>query len=603
MADIQRFSARLLKSGFGATATTLPDDLILTPETWSASDRGGCKDATVSAAGSSEALVALVGWLGDRLEIYNDAADLVWYGVLWDLDITLGNVVFSLTLDSVSNRVAVTYPYQNADGSVESRTTDWAEDATSIERYGVRELLYGMPESFSRSAETVRDQLLERLKTAAPVISTQGGAEYGAKLTAMGVWYKAGSVYFTNPDGLVEHQGENGSVVIGRYLQSDQISFGTATPGGDSDEIFIATGDFDPLTEGDSFTISGAGQAANNDTFTIDHQDASNQIAISGSFASEAAGATVRISYGDGISYDNIAMSFETDSTWVCTHVAVKCRQVGSPSDSFRIGIYPDSAGVPGTVLTANETVGSALFTELTWTEFAFASPVTLTASTTYYIGIRRTGSASLDDGYEVAIDEDLGYAGGAAIFYNGTSWVTRAPDADMPFRVIGEIDSTEQLEKAIAAVDAFSQSLIQTDSDVPIRQYSVDERTALDVIGELLDAGTATGERLVAWVTREDTVVVGTADTLGFGESAPVLGADGKLRFGVGGYYPPGRLVFGVNVEIENLLLLDSVGVRASRGSGVYAQASTYDAATDILTIQSEGAIDPAKVLQTQKG
>jgi len=600
---MQRFRARLVKSGFGATAASLPPGMELVPLTWSASDRGGCKQATLSASGSGESLISLIGWLGDHVEIYNEAGDLVWWGVLWDLEISLGNVVMTLGLDNVYNRVAVIYPHINADGSVESRTTAWAEDANSIDRFGTRELLYGMPESWTSSAESVRDTLLARFAAASPIISTQAGVNYGARLAAMGVWHKAGAVYFTNLDGLVEHQGESGSFLIGRYLTSNQISFGTSTPGGEADEIHIATGDFDPLTTGDTFTISGATNGGNNGTFTIEGQDASNQIAISGTFVAEATGATVKISYGDGISYDNIAMSFETTSTWVCTHVAVKCRQVGSPSDSFRIGIYPDSAGVPGTVLTANETLGSALYTELTWTEFAFATPVTLTAGNTYYIGIRRTGSASLDDGYEIALDEDLGYADGTAQFYNGSSWVTRTPDADMPFRVIGEIDSTEQLEKALAVVDDFADVLMQVDSDIPVRQYTEDERTALEEMEEMLDAGTSDGDRLVAWVTPDGTVIVRAEEIAGYGDVPPMLGSDGRLKFGNGNYYPPGRLIFGQRIEMESLLMLDGMSVRGTRSRSVYVQSSEYDATTDILTIESEGALDPWKALTTRKG
>ena len=90
--------------------------------------------------------------------------------------------------------------------------------------------------------------------------------------------------------------------------------------------------------------------------------------------------------------------------------------------------------------------------------------------------------------------------------------------------------------------VDAFDQTMIQVDSNVPVRQYSDDERTVYDELSDMLDAGTDTGDRLVAWVTRDDTVVIGTADTLGFGEAHPVLGSDGRLRFGTGGYYPPGQ-------------------------------------------------------------
>ena len=63
-------------------------------------------------------------------------------------------------------------------------------------------LLYGMPQSFSNSADSVRDTLLERFKVAQPIISTQGASVYSATLTGMGVWQKAASV-FADLDGLV----------------------------------------------------------------------------------------------------------------------------------------------------------------------------------------------------------------------------------------------------------------------------------------------------------------------------------------------------------------------------------------------------------------
>lgn len=598
----ERFYARLKKSGWGAEAAMFPADLTIAPQSWSATDRGGNRSADLLASGSAESLVSLCGWLGDRIEIYNGDGTLVWWGVLWDMEISIDRILLTLSLDGIYNRVAVIYAVQLADGSEESVTTDWVEDANSINRYGKRELLYGLPATFTNSAESVRDQLLERFKIASPTISTGSASEFSARLLGRGLWEKAGAIYFTNPDGLVEHQGENGTQYIGRHIISDEISFGTSTPGGEADEIHIATGDFLPLAPDDTFTISGAANGGNNDTFTVAGMDASNQIAISGTFVPEAAGADVKISWGDNISMDNIAMSFETDSTWICTHVAVKLRQVGSPTDSIRIGLYPDSAGVPGTVLTFNETVGSALFSELTWTEFAFSTPVTLTGGVTYYVQVRRTGSANLSDGYEVAIDEDLG-ADGTMQLYNGTSWVTRSPDADMPFRVIGEISSTEQLEKALAVVDDFRQSLVQVDSLIPVRQYSVDDRMALDEIEELLDAGTSTGDRLIAWVANDDSVVVGYPQASGFGTPNLVLGADGKVRYTTGAPYPPGALVYGRWVDIDSVLLLEGLALRASRGAALYVQASTYDANSDTLTIQGESAPDPFAALTIRKG
>lgn len=599
-----RFSARLIKSGFGATASTMPRDLIITPESWSASDRGGNKQATLSASGSAESLAFLCGWLGDKLEIYNDAGDAVWWGVLWDIEVSLGNIVVNLSLDSIYNRVKVIYPFVLADGSMESRSTLWAEDANSVSHYGVRELLYGMPESFAQTAWDARTQLLNRFKNASPIISTQQARQLGARLTGRGMWYRAESIYFTNADGLLEHTDENAVQVIGQYKTSTAISFGTLTPGGEADEMHIAVGNFDPLTTGDTFTVTGAAVGANNDTYTIEGQDASNQIAISGTFAAEAAGATVKLSLGDSQALDNVAQAFQLVTAWTATHVAVKVRKVGNPTDNFRIGIYPDSAGIPGTVLAANETLGSTLFTELTWTEFELDVPVALAATPTFYwLGIRRTGAASLDDGYEIALDEDLGYIGGNFIHYNGAAWVSRVPDADMPFRIIGETSSTEQLETVLDTIDEFGSVIMQVESAIPVRGYIAEDnpRIALEEIDSMLDAGTATGERLIAWMTQDASVVVGTAPASS--DMNLVLGEDGKLRYPNGSGYVPGRLVYGQHVNMDTILLLDAVGIRAAAGPAVYIAESEYDAASDQLSLQSEGALDPFQALTLRQG
>lgn len=598
---MQRYSARLIKTGFAATAMTLPPDLIITPNNWSGSDRGGMKQANLTASGSAESLAYLCGWLGDRLEIYNEAADCVWHGVLWDIEVTLGNVVVNLSLDNLYNRVAVIYPDIHPDGSETSEVTDWAQNQNSIDRYGKRELLYGMPAAFTKSADFVRDHLLGRFKEPGPIISTQAGSQFSARLTGQGTWFKAGAVYFTNLDGLLEHMGESGSQVIGRHIVSTGISFGNFTPGGEDDEIFIASGSFSPLVVGNTFTLSGAANADNNDTYNILEMEDIDQIEISGTWVDEAAGAAVKISWGDGISVDNIAQGFQLDTAWTVTHVAVKVRKLGNPTDNFRIGIYPDAAGVPGTVLTVTEVLGSALFTELTWTEFAFATPVALSAATTYYIAIRRTGAANLADGYEVAMDEDLGYADGSFRHFDGSAWVARDPDADMPFRVIGEISSTAQLAKAIDAVDDFLYTLVQVDSLIPVRQFSDSDRFALDTIEEMLDAGTDDGQRLIAWTTFDDAVVVDIAPVSS--EENLILGSDGKVRFPNGSPYIPGRLVFGQWVDVDGLLLLDGLGIRASRGAATYVSESTYDAASDMLTVQGEGALDPYRALTVRKG
>src|SRR4029434_10618413 len=160
---MQRVSGELIRTGaYGDAALSLPGDLMLTPEMWSASDRGGCKEATITAAGSAESLAYLCGWLGDQVEIYNEMGDCVWWGDLWEIEVQLGNLVAQLSLDNIYNRIAVTYPIILSDGSEQSATTAWAEDTVSSDCYGERELLYGQPASLGLSAVVVRAQLLTR---------------------------------------------------------------------------------------------------------------------------------------------------------------------------------------------------------------------------------------------------------------------------------------------------------------------------------------------------------------------------------------------------------------------------------------------------------
>ncbi len=594
----------------------LPRDLQLTPQNWSASDRGGMKQASISASGSAESLAYLLSRLGDRVEIYNDMGDAVWWGTLWDLEITLGNVNVSMSLDDVYNRVAVIHPFRQEDGSEKSVTTAWIDDPDSIERFGVKELLYGMPVAFSDSAVIARDQILSRYAFPAPTISTQSNMDFGARLTAMGNWYKLDSVYFRNLNGSVEHQGGGTVQNIGRYIKSTGIGFaaGTGQTGKTgADDMWDTNGEFGALTVGDTITISGANNPVdpdaprNNGTYTVGQRTANYIETEEATFVDENPGPNIKVSYGDGIAMDNVAQKFYLaagQTEWYATHVAIKVRRTGTGAfDNFRIAIYDDNAGVPGGIMGANETPGSALSTELTWTEFPLDLPCYLLPGVPYWIGMRRTNYIvdNLTNGYEVAVDDALGYTPGNMLVYDGTSWVTRATDADMAFRVIGEITSTEQMVKALDHSAVFFQNLVQLDSAVPVRQYMSTENTALSVVGQMIDAGTNIGYRLISWVTFDNSVII-NIPPLAAGNNL-ILGQDGKIRYASGAFYPPGKLVFGQYVSMDSLLLLDSIGIRGARGAATYIQESQYDAALDRITVQGEGVTDPWAALKITKG
>ena len=68
-------------------------------------------------------------------------------------------------------------------------------------------------------------------------------------------------------------------------------------------------------------------------------------------------------------------------------------------------------------------------------------------------------------------------------------------------------------------------------------------------------------------------------------------------------------QMVSDGNADLTRALGLEmdasgyGMGVRASRSSSVYVQSSTYEASTDILNIESEGALDPWKALTVRRG
>lgn len=627
-----RFSTRLVKlSGFGTPAQTLPVDLTITPISWAGSDRGGCYQAEFEATGSAESVASLTGWLGDRIEIYNEFGQMCWWGDVWDIEVTLDHIEVRLSLDNVYNRVQIIYPAVLPDGSEVSHRSDWAQDDNSIARYGTRELLHSLSSGLTPSVDNVRDLLLSKFSYPGPIVSSRRESGFSARLIGQGTWYKASSIYFTNLTGLVEYTEESGQQTLGRSMTSTTIQFGVIDTEPDPDELVAGDemtisggGSFYPLQVDDAFTITGAVAVdddgrTNNGSYLIDAIPSSDKIVISGSFIPETPGATIKVSWGHNISYDYLSQGFKPDTSWSATHIALKVRQLRnftdpdnpvSVGDFLRVGLYTDVAGAQGTELAAVDVPGHILYTELTWTEFALPFPVALSAGTTYRIGVRRAGAAGedmpplLNDGYEFAVNElegnDEGYADGDLKVYTGT-WVQRSPRADLCFRVIGEVDGSVQIVAALESVDSFTQEIVQLETGLMVRPYRDDGRTAMDELEELLEMGTADGERLIVTVMPDRSVIIDTARPIE--QSEFTLGADGRMRYANGSQILPGLLVYGQHVAVDTLLLLDGVGVRLEQGRSIYVQASSYDARSDTLMVQSLGSQDPYAALAIKQG
>ena len=610
---MQSFTARLEKRPgiYAQMLVTLPGGVTLTPRKWSAADMGGPKAATIEATGTPEDLAYLLTWLGDRAIINNEMGSPVWWGVIYEIEATLGGVAVSLSLESVYNRVAVIYPYMLPDGSTESRKTSWVEDSNSINRYGTRELLYSLPEGDETAAEGVRDRLLGQFADPAPVIATRGQNKVGATLHCRGQWSLLDFVYWTNPKGLAAYEeGAGGVQEIGAALKDTTISFGaSAAPPADggTDYIKDSGNRFGPLVEGTVIKVSGAAQGANNGVVTVQHQHGTNIIeTVENTQVDEAAGATVTIALGEFGQVGWVAQSFTIPSAtgWTATKVALRVQRVGNPGDNLTFKIHANGAGIPGSTIATATITGSTVPTAMNWVEGTLSVPVALNPGTTYWVEVGRTGSTySLSDYYLVGLDEGLGHSGAMKVYagdFSGGSWVTRDPDADMPFRITGEADSLTLAKEALAVSDEFLGIVASpATSGVLTRQYRADEVNVLDEVRELLDLGTSDGKRLIARVDHGRIIVIEAVPESN--ATNPMLGMDGRLRHASGALWEPGKLIVGRWVEIEALPMLD--GLTKTKGQrAVYVQECEYDPQNDRLMIQSEGALDPWQAIRWER-
>lgn len=110
--------------------------------------------------------------------------------------------------------------------------------------------------------------------------------------------------------------------------------------------------------------------------------------------------------------------------------------------DTLTATIQTDSAGAPSGTPVTNGTSNTVLTSAVPWRAasggewvfFTFSSNVTLTASTTYWLVLTPSYTASATNYIEAATDTGDGYASGDSATYNGTSWSAASAGTDLLF-------------------------------------------------------------------------------------------------------------------------------------------------------------------------
>ena len=273
-----------------------------------------------------------------------------------------------------------------------------------------------------------------------------------------------------------------------------------------------------------------------------------------------------------------VAGSFTVGASgWSVISGWVKVARYGAPGDNVTLAIYSNAAGAPNASLGAASVAASTLTGDIGWVRFNLGSAIALTAGTTYWVVVSRSGALDVNNFYRVAVDEGLGYSGGALKLWNGGAWVNRVPDADLVFSVNGQSVTTDQV-KVMADPSAgggqFLKGVYVLDaSAVNAWQYRDGKNDCLAEIKSMLAMGTSTGERLQGLVNVDRWLIVRKVGV----SSSPdyVVLPSGELRDKSGGRVSDISSVVGKWARVQGL---DQGGGDSSAAGAVLLTGAVWD-------------------------
>lgn len=254
--------AKLYDTGLSEAPFT---GLQLIVQRYSAAAIGGSEQAEIEVVGTDELIREVHRWLGYYVVILNDNGNKVWFGRVTQTTTRRGGRQFTRSLDEMANRIAVSYSYNDASGNANNAVTDWADDADSQLRYGIKEQLQSQGDATAEIAEALRDNALDLLSMPVKAVSFGGGGQTGGSLLCRGLWHTTAWRVFNRPGGLIAND------VSGTVDHLLGWGFTSATVGFDATEsrIHDISARLEDLRGDDHIIVSGATNAGNNGTFTI----------------------------------------------------------------------------------------------------------------------------------------------------------------------------------------------------------------------------------------------------------------------------------------------------------------------------------------------
>lgn len=275
-----------------------------------------------------------------------------------------------------------------------------------------------------------------------------------------------------------------------------------------------------------------------------------------------------------------VAQEFIAATTMDIERVAVRVAKIGTPADNLLVELCADSASAPGTVLgTATLAAADVQADDVTDTWVEFASLVSVTAATHYWLKVRRSSSLHESNYWRLGLVEGTSEL---TKFYTGGGWTaaTRSGVAlAMPYRLWDSEDTADAMTRVVTNCGgSFVTSVTVSDTSVLRNQYVSEGRRGGAELERLLDIGTASGDRLTAIVNEKRTLTIATQTAQPSSVAGlPVLGDDDRIYEAQGAAWQVG--VAPVN---RWLALKLPMGIASDWEMAlVYVQACRYDVAS----------------------
>jgi hypothetical protein len=174
--------------------------------------------------------------------------------------------------------------------------------------------------------------------------------------------------------------------------------------------------------------------------------------------------------YGPGGSNEMAAQGFTLSEAFSLKAVQIVLGRYVTPADGIVLKIYDDNNGVPGNQLSgaacltvegrglSDSYSGGSDYVDTGLTEFVFQEPVSLQASTQYYLVLERTGTRDTGNAYAVLRNArgsgSLDGTGNCLYYRSGGSW-TKQSSYDVPFLLWKSGESVSGRHDALGDISA----------------------------------------------------------------------------------------------------------------------------------------------------